>query len=79
MMPDREKVIQRIESQIAVCKEIESDWISLTVGQGRRILELLNEEAESDYENGFHDGYEQAMKDVKRHEMPQVRRESPDI
>ena len=61
-----EKIIKRIETQIAVCKEIDSDWISLTVGTGKRIIELLEEagkEVESDYENGFHDGYEQAVKD----------------
>lgn len=65
-MISKEKVIKRIEAQIAVCKEIDSDWISLTVGTGKRIIELLEEagkEVESDYENGFHDGYEQAVKD----------------
>lgn len=41
---DRKKVIQRIKSQIEVCKEIESDWISLTVGTGKRILELIDEQ-----------------------------------
>ena len=64
-MITREKVIKRIQSQIAVCKEIDSDFISLTVGTGRRILELLNEEEETDYENGYHDGYQQAMKDLE--------------
>ena len=64
-MPDREKVIKRIEAQIAVCKEIDSDFITLTVGTGKRILELLSEEEPADYENGFHDGYQQAMKDMK--------------
>ena len=67
-MVDREKVIKRIKAQIAVCKEIDSDFISLTVGTGKRILELLDEagkEVESDYENGFHDGYEQAERDLK--------------
>ena len=42
MIP-KEKVIKRIQAQIAVCKEIDSDWISLTVGTGKRILELLDE------------------------------------
>ena len=67
-MISKEKVIKRIEAQIAVCKEIDSDWISLTVGTGKRILELFREadkEAEADYENGYHDGYEQAVKDMK--------------
>ena len=64
-MITREKVIKRIKAQIAVCKEIDSDFISLTVGTGKRILELIDEENESDYENGFHDGYQQAMKDLE--------------
>ena len=42
-MISKEKVIKRIQAQIAVCKEIDSDWISLTVGTGKRILELLDE------------------------------------
>ena len=64
-MIEREKVIKRIKAQIAVCKEIDSDFITLTVGTGKRILELLSEEEPADYENGFHDGYQQAMKDLK--------------
>ena len=68
-MIEREKVISRIKAQITVCKEIDSDFISLTVGTGKRILELLDEagkEEPADYENGFHDGYQQAMKDMKK-------------
>lgn len=68
-MISREKVIQRIKAQITLCKEIDYDFITLTVGTGKRILELLDEagkEVESDYENGFHDGYEQAKRDWKR-------------
>jgi hypothetical protein len=68
-MIEREKVISRINAQIAVCKEIDSDFISLTVETGKRILELLDEsgkEDPADYENGFHDGYQQAMKDMKK-------------
>lgn len=68
-MIEREKVISRIKAQIAVCKEIDSDFISLTVGTGKRILELLDEsgkEDPADYENGFHDGYQQAMNDMKK-------------
>jgi hypothetical protein len=68
-MIEREKVISRIKAQIAVCKEIDSDFITLTVGTGKRILELLDEsekEDPADYENGFHDGYQQAMKDMKK-------------
>lgn len=38
----KEKVIKRIQAQIELCKEIDSDWISLTVGTGKRILELLD-------------------------------------
>lgn len=64
-MITKEKVIRRIQSQIAVCREIDSDFITMTVGTGKRIIELLNEEEETDYENGFHDGYQQAMKDME--------------
>ena len=42
-MITKEKVISRIEAQIALCKEIDSDWMSLTVGTGKRILELIRE------------------------------------
>ena len=45
MIP-KEKIIKRLESQIALCKEIESDWITITVGSGKRILELLNDQEE---------------------------------
>lgn len=67
-MITRDKVISRIKAQIAVCKEVNYDFITLTVGTGKRILELLDEagkEVESDYENGFHDGYQQAQKDME--------------
>jgi hypothetical protein len=37
-----EKIIKRLKSQIAVCKEIDSDWISITVGTAKRILELIS-------------------------------------
>ena len=67
-MITKEKVIKRIKRQIAICKGIDSDFITLTVGTGKRILELIDAEVESDYENGFHDGYQQAEKDErKRH------------
>ena len=36
-----EKIIKRLKSQIAVCKEIDSDWITITVGTAKRILELI--------------------------------------
>ncbi|MBP5725488.1 MAG: hypothetical protein J6Y48_00280 [Clostridia bacterium] len=80
-MITKDKVIRRIQNQIAICKELDSDWISLTVGTGKRILELLDDavEVEEDYENGFHDGYEQAMKDVKQVEMPEMRSGGQDI
>ena len=42
-MIEKEKVIKRINSQIAVCNEIDSDWIHLTVETGTRILELIDE------------------------------------
>ena len=37
----RETIIQRLDSQIAICRENDSDWISLTVETGRSILEYL--------------------------------------
>ena len=43
-MITKDKVIRRIQRQIAICKELDSDWISLTVGTGKRILELLDEQ-----------------------------------
>ena len=42
MLP-KEKVIRRIEKQIEHCKEVDSDWISLTVETGRSILALIGE------------------------------------
>ena len=45
-MIEKEKIIKRIKSQIAVCNEIDSDWIHLTVGTGKRILELFDEQPE---------------------------------
>ena len=40
-MITKEQVIQRIEAQIAVCSAVDSDWITLTVGTAKRILELI--------------------------------------
>ena len=37
----KEKVVQRIQAQIELCKEIDSDWMSLTVETGKSILALL--------------------------------------
>lgn len=73
----KEKVITRLKSQIAVCKEIDSDFITLTVGTEKRILELIDEEEISDYENGFHDGYQQAMKDLEvKNGLSEMRRKN---
>lgn len=44
-MKDIENVKQRIRSQIAVANEIDSDFISLTVGDGKAILKTLEPEA----------------------------------
>lgn len=44
----KEKVIQRIRSQIALCQEVDSDWMSLTVETGKRILELIDQQEEKD-------------------------------
>lgn len=43
-MIDREKVILHILSQIAVAKEINSDFITLTVGNGKTILKVFEEQ-----------------------------------
>ena len=36
-----EKIIKQLKSQIAVCNEIDDDWILITVGMAKRILELI--------------------------------------
>lgn len=41
---DNGKLIKRIEAQIAVANEINSDFISLTCGEGKKILAILNEQ-----------------------------------
>ena len=43
-MDKLEKVKQRINAQIAVAKEIDSDFITLTVGNGKTILQALEEQ-----------------------------------
>lgn len=45
-MKDRQKLIQKIESQIAVADEIESDFIYLLKGEGKAIIRLLEEDEE---------------------------------
>ena len=40
---DNEKVIRRLKQQIRLCKENDSDWISLTVETGKNILEVMEE------------------------------------
>ena len=47
-MITKEQVVKRIKRQIEGCKEIDSDWMSLTVGTGKRILELLEEQDEQE-------------------------------
>ena len=67
-MIDKREVIKRINRQIRICKGDNVDWITLSVETGKSILQYLDEEreVESDYENGFHDGYQQAEKDEKQ-------------
>ena len=43
-MDKLEKAKQRIEAQIAVAKEIGSDFINLTAGDGKIILKALEEQ-----------------------------------
>ena len=40
-MIQTEKIIQRLKLQIAVCHEIDDDWIQITVGTAKRILQLI--------------------------------------
>ena len=52
-MIETDKIIRRLEEQIAVCKENDSDWITITVGMAKRILEEMDEKpAEVDVEGG---------------------------
>lgn len=50
-MKDRAGIRKTIESQLAVANETKSDFISLTVGEGKAILKLL-EDAEAEIEGG---------------------------
>ena len=43
-MNDIEKVIKTFDAQIAVAKEIRSDFVQLTVGEAKTALELLKEQ-----------------------------------
>lgn len=45
-MKDRQKLIQKIEAQIAAADEIESDFIYLIKGEGKAIIRLLEEDEE---------------------------------
>ena len=40
-MPDREKVITALEKALSASKAVDSGFIWLTVGKGRKALELL--------------------------------------
>ena len=42
-MKNREKLVTAIRSQIEVAAEVESDFITLTVAEGKAILNLLKE------------------------------------
>ena len=50
-MIDRKKLVELIEAQMAVAKVVKSDFISLTVGQGKAILKEL-ESSEAEMEGG---------------------------
>ena len=43
-MIGREKVIKTLDTQIAIAKEIRSDFVQLTVGEAKTALELLKEQ-----------------------------------
>ena len=54
-MTDNEKVIQRLNSQIALCKRDDSDWISMTVWDAKKILKLIEgrKPIEAEMEGGY--------------------------
>ena len=43
-MTDRNKLLERIAAQLAVANEMESDFIVLTVSEGKKIANLLKED-----------------------------------
>ena len=46
MVKDRQQIIRAIEAQIAVADELDSDFISLTRGEGKTIIRILEEDEE---------------------------------
>ena len=46
-MTEIEKIAAAIEGQIAVANETNSDFITLTKGKGKKILEILNKQETS--------------------------------
>ena len=44
MVKDRQKIIQAIEAQLAVADEIGSDFITLTKGKGKSIIQMLGDQ-----------------------------------
>ena len=42
-MNDKDRLTMRIEGQIAVAEEIGSDFITLTVSDGKKLLDILDE------------------------------------
>ena len=46
MVKDRQRIIRAIEAQIAVADELDSDFISLTRGEGKTIIRILEEDEE---------------------------------
>ena len=43
-MPDREKVTKALEKALAISEAVDSGYIWITVGEGRKALELLKEQ-----------------------------------
>jgi hypothetical protein len=42
-MVDTQKLIQRLQTQIAIAKEIDSSFISMTIGTAKKVVSALKE------------------------------------
>jgi len=43
-MKNTRNLIRRLEMQIALAREIDSDWAYITIGDAKKILQLLKED-----------------------------------
>lgn len=49
----REKVIEGLEKALAISKEVDSGYIWITVGEGKKALELLEKKKNTDTMNAL--------------------------